>query len=148
MQKIAVRVEDIGKNAASKGKAAAEVTGKCSLCHKSICCTYVTEIIASPRSKEDFDNLLWQVSHEHVSIYKEGRDWYMLVEGRCSHLQADGGCGIYETRPQVCRDHSNDFCEFDQPAEEGFELFFRDYDSLLEYCRKRFKRWDDRWNDQ
>lgn len=120
------------------------VSGKCARCLKSICCTYATEIINTPRSKEDFDHLLWQVSHENISIYKEDRDWYLLVEGRCTHLQPDGGCGIYETRPQVCRDYSNDFCEYDQPAEKGFELYFKDYASLLKYCKKRFKRWDDR----
>jgi uncharacterized protein len=60
-------------------------------------------------------------------------------------LQEDGGCGIYETRPQICRDHSNDYCEYDTTAESGFDLFFGDYDSLLTYCKKRFKKWDKRF---
>ena len=59
----------------------------------------------------------------------------------CTHLQADGRCGIYETRPQVCRDHSNDYCELDAPREEGFDLHFKGYDELLEYCKKKFKNW-------
>ena len=27
------------------------------------------------------------------------------------------------------------------PAEDGFDLYFPDYDSLLRYCKKKFKRW-------
>jgi Fe-S-cluster containining protein len=115
---------------------------KCDRCVKSICCTYVTQKIPGPRSKADFDHLLWQVSHENVALYKERAGWYLLFASRCGHLQPDGRCGIYAHRPQVCRDYSNDHCEFDQAAEEGFELYFTDYDSLLDYCRKRFVRWD------
>jgi hypothetical protein len=47
-------------------------------------------------------------------------------------------------RPSICRNHSNDFCEFDMPAEEGFDLSFRSYEELLGYCRKRFRGWDRR----
>lgn len=115
---------------------------KCVLCRGSKCCTYVTQSIDTPRSKHDFDHLLWQVSHENVGVYKDEDGWYLLFDTRCSHLLPDGCCGIYEIRPQVCRDHSNDYCEYDSPAEDGFDLWFPDHASLLAYCRKRFKTWD------
>jgi hypothetical protein len=51
-------------------------------------------------------------------------------------------CGIYADRPQICRGHSNDYCEFDAPAEDGFDLYFPNYQVLLKYCKKRFKRWE------
>lgn len=114
---------------------------KCSFCTQSICCTYVTHSIDTPRSKEDFDLLLWQVSHDHLKIYKDDEGWTLLIDGRCQHLQIDGACGIYETRPQICRDHSNDYCEYDAPSEDGFDLYFQNYDELLKYCKKRFKTW-------
>lgn len=121
------------------------VANKCSRCHGSTCCTYTTEALgAAPRSKADFDHLLWQVSHQGVEIYKDDGDWYLMILGRCEHLQAHGGCGIYEQRPQICRDYDNDWCEYDAPAEDGFELHFRNYAELLDYCRKRFKTWDKR----
>lgn len=115
---------------------------KCGYCTNSYCCTYVTEELATPRSKRDYEHLLWQVSHEGVEIYKDDEGWWMMVASRCSHLQDDGGCRIYDVRPQVCRDYSNDYCEFDAPAEEGYELHFCDYEALLKYCKKRFKRWE------
>ena len=114
---------------------------KCGYCTNSKCCTYITQHVPAPRSRYDFEHLLWQVSHENVQAYKDSDGWYLLINTRCTHLLPDGRCGIYERRPQVCRDHSNDYCEFDAPAEDSFELFFDGYESLLKYCRKRFKRW-------
>lgn len=115
---------------------------KCSFCTGSICCTYVTQHLDTPRSKEDFRQLLWQVSHQNIKIYKDDDGWTLLVEGSCQHLQIDGGCGIYEVRPEICREHTNDYCEFDAPSEDGFELYFENYHDLLKYCKKRFKSWD------
>lgn len=115
---------------------------KCSFCTGSLCCTYVTHELETPRSKDDFQQLLWQVSHDNISVYKDEDGWTLLVQGKCQHLQVDGRCGIYETRPEVCRDHSNDYCEYDAPSEDGFDLYFENYDSMLTYCKKRFKKWD------
>lgn len=114
---------------------------KCGFCTNSKCCRYVTQQIDAPRSKDDFEYLLWQVSHDHVEVYKDDEGWCLLITGACKHLRPGGLCGIYEHRPQICRDHSNDYCEFDAPAEDGFDLYFPDYESLLRYCKKRFKRW-------
>lgn len=119
---------------------------KCSFCTESKCCTYVTQEIDAPRSMRDFDHLLWQVAHLNLQIYKDDDGWFLLINNACRHLQADGGCGVYETRPIVCREHDNDYCEYDAPAEEGFELFFEDYDALEKYCRGRFKSWDKRYD--
>jgi hypothetical protein len=114
---------------------------KCGFCTNSKCCTYITQEISTPRAKTDFEHLLWQVSHRDVGVYKDEGRWYLLVENSCSHLQQDGRCGIYDERPGICREYSNDYCEFDAPADQGFELYFRNYDELLKYCKKRFKRW-------
>ncbi|MGI9303894.1 MAG: YkgJ family cysteine cluster protein [Gammaproteobacteria bacterium] len=138
-----MRLEDIKVSVPPGIPANVTVTAenKCGFCTNSKCCTYITQEVDTPRSKYDFEHLLWQVSHENVKAYKDDEGWYLLVESRCTHLQPDGRCGIYENRPQICRDHSNDYCEFDSPAEDGFDHYFPDYNSLLKYCKKRFKRW-------
>ena len=115
---------------------------KCSFCPGALCCTYFTQKVETPRSKYDFEHLLWQISHENVNVYKDEDGWYLLIRNRCTHLQSDGRCGIYERRPEICRAYDNDYCEFDEPAEKGFELFFDGYDALRKYCRKRFKKWE------
>jgi uncharacterized protein len=117
---------------------------KCGFCTNTQCCTYISQEIDVPRSKQDFDFLLWQISHRDIGIYKDEGSWYLLVSNACNHIQSDGRCGIYEDRPQICRDYSNDYCEFDEPAEDGFELYFQNYGELLAYCKKRFKRWGQR----
>jgi len=116
---------------------------KCSRCLGSKCCTYTTEPLGvAPRSKADFDHLLWQVSHKGVELYKDESGWYLMFLGECEHLiHPGGGCAIYPQRPAICREYDNDWCEYDEPAEKGFELYFRNYAELLAYCRKRFKTW-------
>lgn len=116
-------------------------TDKCDHCYESKCCTYITQQIDTPRSKAEFDFLLWQISHKQVRIYQDEDGWFLLFDSECSHLQDDGRCGIYHTRPQICRQYSNDFCEYDSPAEDGFSLYFYNYDQLLDYCKTRFKTW-------
>ncbi len=118
---------------------------KCSFCKGSICCTYVTQQIDTPRSMKDFDFILWQLSHREVQAYKDEDGWFLLFNQPCRHLLPGGGCAIYERRPRICREYDNDFCEFDVPAQEGFELFFEDDAALDKYCRKRFKKWDKRF---
>jgi len=115
---------------------------KCSRCIGSTCCTYITEALGSMRAKDDFEHLLWQVSHDNVEAYQDEDGWYLLIRGRCEHLGAGGVCGIYASRPQICRDYTNDWCEFDEPASKHFRHYFRNYAELLAYCRERFKRWD------
>ena len=117
---------------------------KCGYCTNTICCGYLTQEIDTPRSKQDFDLLLWQISHRNIHIFKDEGSWYLMAENACTHLLNDGRCGIYDDRPQICRDYSNDYCEFDQPAEEGFDLYFKSYEELLAYLKKRFKRWGQR----
>jgi len=119
---------------------------KCGLCPGTKCCNYITQAIDPPRSISDFDTLLWQLAHQNVQAYKDDDGWFLIFYTRCQFLQDDGRCGTYDSRPQMCRDYSNDFCEFDSPAEEGFELFFDSYDTLLKYCRNRFKTWDSRFS--
>ena len=129
---------------AIKKKIKITAENKCGFCQGSKCCSYVTQQIDPPRSMGDFDVLLWQLSHRDVQLYKDEDGWFLMFLTPCLHLRDDGGCGIYEDRPEICRTHSNDYCEYDAPAEDGFDKFFDGYDSLLAYCKKRFKGWDKR----
>lgn len=117
-----------------------DLASKCSRCPGTLCCTYITQQIATPRSRADFDHLLWQVAHRGIRVYKDEDGWYLLIDAVCDQLQPDGRCGIYDTRPQICRDYSNDYCEFDEPAEQHFELLFEDHASLSAYVNQRFRR--------
>jgi Fe-S-cluster containining protein len=128
------------------GKLKITLENKCSFCVGSKCCNHVSQEIDAPRSMADFDQLLWQVSHPQVEIYKDEDGWFLMITDiPCQHLADSGACGIYEKRPMICREYSNEYCEFDEPAETDFDLHFKDYESLDNYCRKRFKKWDKRF---
>ena len=66
----------------------------------------------------------------------------VVINNPCSHLLKDGRCGIYDDRPTICREYTNDFCEFDQPSEKGFDLYFEGYAASLKYVKGRFKTWN------
>lgn len=119
---------------------------KCGRCVTSICCNSINQRVETPRSIRDFDHLLWQVSHENVNVFRDADGWFLNIITRCQHLLADGACGIYDSRPFICRDYKNDFCEFDEPISEGAEMFFDSYEALDRYCRNRFKTWDRRFD--
>ena len=124
-----------------KIKLKVESDNKCDLCTGSLCCVYVTQAIDTPRSKADFNHLLWQVSHENVEAYKDEDGWSLLFNTPCSHLEVDGRCGIYDKRPPICSEYSNDYCEYDAPPENGWDLHFTNHKQLYKYLKKRFKRW-------
>ena len=118
-------------------------TNKCDRCTAK-CCGYITQAIDTPKSIKDFDILLWQIAHKGIHIFKDGNGWYLLSSTPCQFLLDDYRCGIYETRPLICREHSNDSCEFDVPIDEGCYLYFQNYQQLDDYCRNRYKTWDKR----
>lgn len=117
---------------------------KCDTC-TALCCQYITQQIDTPSTKAEFDILLWQISHQGVHVFKDSNGWYLLIKTPCNHLMDDYRCGIYLKRPAICREHSTDHCERDVPIDEGCDLYFQDYTALDDYCRKRFKQWDKRF---
>jgi len=77
---------------------------KCSFCKGTKCCSYFTQQIDTPRSKEDFQTLLWQIAHHNVDIYQDEDGWFLLINNPCQFLEKSGACGIYKDRPTICRD--------------------------------------------
>jgi Fe-S-cluster containining protein len=76
------------------------------------CCKYFALPIEDPETFEEFEYLRWFLLHDRASVFKEEGSWYLLVHTTCKHLRSDNMCGIYETRPQICRDYTTDNCEF------------------------------------
>ena len=124
----------------------AKIDNKCAKCSRSICCNSINQKIPTPKSKEDFDHLLWQISHDNINVFKDCDGWFLHIQTNCQHLQAGGMCGIYENRPWICREYNNDYCEFDESIADASEHFFSNADELNNYCRKRFKKWDKRFD--
>ena len=95
------------------------------------CCKYFALPIDTPDCREDMDYLRWYVLHGDTCIFTEDDTWYLLVFQTCDHLLPDNRCGIYFTRPQICRDYSTDNCEFEDKY--VYDRYFETPDQVAEY---------------
>jgi uncharacterized protein len=97
------------------------------------CCHYFAFPIDEPKTRKDFDYLRWFMLHGRVGVFVDDDVWYLMVFAVCKHLQDDYRCGIYHTRPQICRDYSTDDCEFDDDA--LYEKYFETPEQIWEYAQ-------------
>jgi uncharacterized protein len=86
------------------------------------CCRYFALPLDAPEDLADFEFIRWFLLHDRATVFREDETWYLLVHTTCRHLQADNRCGIYETRPQVCRDYSTNDCEYEDDWTYDFYL--------------------------
>ena len=84
-------------------------------------------------SEEELDEELLEL----LSTFEtEDDDWFVLVHTVCEHLRPDNRCGIYETRPKICRDYTTDQCEYED--EYTFDRYFETSEQVAEYANARF----------
>ena len=95
------------------------------------CCRYFALPLDEPTDREDYEYLRWFLMHEDATIFVDEGTWYLLVYGKCKHLQPDQRCGIYAVRPQVCRDYSTENCEYDDDL--VYDRYFETPEQLEEY---------------
>ena len=95
------------------------------------CCKYFAWPIERPSERGDFDYIRWAMLHSQTTFFVEDDDWYVLVHTTCKHLRSDNLCGIYETRPEICRTYSTDDCEFDDHY--VYEKYFETPEQVHEY---------------
>jgi len=106
----------------------------------SACCRYFTMPLETPRNRDDFDAMRWYILHEDVSIYVDDEgDWYVNIDAPCRALGDDNKCRIYRTRPDVCRDHTDEACE-KHGGEYDFREHFRNENDLMAYAREFLAR--------
>lgn len=103
----------------------------CTYCNAR-CCRYFALPIETPTTWGDFDHMRWYVMHGRTAIFVDGGTWYLLVFGDCQNLLPDNRCGIYLTRPQICRTYSTDNCEYDNNG--CYDKYFESPDQLWEYA--------------
>lgn len=104
----------------------------------ALCCSYIAVAIDGPDSVRAATEILWHLYHDHVSVYRDADDeWMVQFETRCRHLLSDNKCAIYETRPPICRTYSEQTCEVNAD-DEG--MSFYSPETFLAYLAKRSRR--------
>lgn len=101
------------------------------------CCRYFSLAIDRPSSAKDLDYFRWYLLHQHATIFTENDDWFLLVHTECKHLGENNMCGIYETRPQICRDYTTDQCEYED--DYTFDRYFETAEQVQDYSEARYQ---------
>ena len=96
------------------------------------CCGYFALPMETPTERKDFENIRWFMLHGHVTVFVDSGTWFLCVHNKCDHLRPDNLCGIYETRPQICRDYTTDKCEYDNDG--VYDQLFETPDQIQEYA--------------
>ena len=96
------------------------------------CCGYFALPIETPDTNKDYQYIRWYMLHGETTIFCEDDDWYLMVHNQCDQLQADQRCGIYDTRPNICREYSTDDCEYED--EWTYERYLETADQVWEYA--------------
>jgi Fe-S-cluster containining protein len=101
-------------------------------CKCTGCCRYVSVGIDKPgRSKDKIDHYVWYLLHKNVQIYIDNDgDWNLLFITPCTELGSDGKCGVYSTRPKICKDYSPKSCS--RTGKDHTHLFMTPK-AMLEY---------------
>ncbi len=96
------------------------------------CCHYFALPLDEPHTRRDLDFIRWYLLHDRASVFVDDDTWYLLVHTTCKHLQSDNRCGIYETRPQICREYTTDACEFED--DWCYDKYFETSEQIDEYA--------------
>lgn len=95
------------------------------------CCRYFALPLETPTSREEFESLRWFLLHEQATAFTEEGEWYVCIHTVCKHLQPDNRCGIYETRPPICREYTTDNCEYED--DWVYDQYFETAEQVVEY---------------
>ena len=96
------------------------------------CCRYFALPIDAPKIMKDFEYFRWYLIHGRISIFVDGETWYLMVHNVCDHLQEDNRCGIYQTRPEICREYTTDDCEYDGDGQ--YDMLFESAEQIAEFA--------------
>lgn len=115
----------------------------CHLC-TGRCCGYFALQIDAPVTPRDHDQIRWFLLHLGVNVWAQDGDWYLEVRNPCRHLEPGGRCGIYDTRPQICRDYGmpdgpDSPCEYF--TDDGtFDLYFDSAEAFAAWSAVELER--------
>lgn len=106
------------------------------------CCSYLAIAIDSPRASWEYDQWIWALHHEKVSIYVEQPEaWFIHFETRCRQLDARGRCSIHGRHPVLCREYDPRSCERRYPL-SGMRAWFHNAEELEAWlARERPAHW-------
>lgn len=103
------------------------------------CCKSVAIEIDTPQSIEEFEDIKWYVVHKNVNVYvNEDYEWYVEFLTPCEFLDDGGKCIIYNKRPQICRNYSQEECLHHNSYDEKYT--FKKLEDIEKYLEEVFNK--------
>lgn len=96
------------------------------------CCRYLAIPLDRPRNRRDYDDIRWYLMHESVLVFVEDGEWFIQFHTTCKNLGADNLCGVYETRPEICREYEPGECDY-AGGDYGYDLLLTHPKHVEEY---------------
>lgn len=100
------------------------------------CCRYLALPLDRPTRARDYDDVRWYLMHQGVTVFVEDGDWYVQFQTRCKNLQTDNRCGVYETRPAICREYEPGECDY-VGGTYGYDALFTHPEQVDDYYHQR-----------
>ena len=100
------------------------------------CCRYLALPLDRPASRRDYDDIRWYLMHEAISVFVEEGDWFVQIQTRCKNLEANNLCGIYDTRPEICREYEPGSCDYSDGS-YGYDHLFTHPKQIEDHYYKR-----------
>ncbi|MDD4202629.1 MAG: YkgJ family cysteine cluster protein [Candidatus Omnitrophica bacterium] len=102
----------------------------------AICCYNLAMHIGKPVTKQEIEDLKWQLQFDTVKVYIRHNKWHQLVEGKCMYLDTKNRCSIYDKRMDKCKTHNPPHCE---RYGKFYDIMFNFPEDLDKYLLKRKK---------
>lgn len=105
------------------------------------CCRYIAVEIDPPTTMTEYDYIVWYLYHGQVSVFVDWDGaWFVKFDSRCENLTPQGLCGVYETRPAICRDFDWRDCERHLTDEPPDKWLFESAAQFLAWLEKQRPR--------
>ena len=115
---------------------------------KQECCKSVIVEIDEPTTKKDWEDIKWKVAHKNVKVLKDNEeDWCVEFLTDCNHLREDGGCEIYDKRPEMCSGHSPETCVINGEG-DYYEIIFHNIKDVEKYLSEHPEEIKDEESDE
>ena len=101
-------------------------------CCTAKCCRYFALPIDTPTTWKEFEYIRWYLLHDRATVFIDDDTWYLLIYTTCKYLGDDNRCGVYETRPRICREYGTDKCEYED--DWVYDHYFETPEQVEEYA--------------
>ena len=105
----------------------------CSNC-QALCCSYVMLEIDEPEDREDFEKIRWFVAHENISVAHYEDSWMLYIKNKCKFIDENHNCTIYDKRPQICREHQSEECDYFE--DDDFEIHLQTIEDVDKFAEE------------